>query len=81
MLMSSPHAIEVPAATLAALRDYAAVRHSAGGLADTGSLIRSEKPLTPAEREALIAALNWWRDQRTLADEQVTQITARLGRA
>jgi hypothetical protein len=76
--VSTPHAIEIPAATLEALRGYAAVRHSAGAPADTGALLRKEEPLSPADRRALLDALQWWQGQRALADARIREITARL---
>jgi hypothetical protein len=77
-MSSTPHAIEIPAATMAALRGYADVRHSGGAPADTGQLLRKEGPVCPADRRALLEALQWWQGQRALAEDRVREITARL---
>jgi hypothetical protein len=79
--MSSLHVIEIPAATLATRREYAAVRHPAGAPAGADASVREEKPLSPAERQALLELLQCWRYQLILAGDEVRRITARLGRA
>jgi hypothetical protein len=79
--MSTRHAIEIPAATLAALRDYAEVRRSAGAPAGAAALVSEERPLSPVERKTLLDSLQWWQDQQALAEDQVRRIAARLRRA
>jgi hypothetical protein len=72
--------MEIPAAAMAALRDSADVRHSAGAPAAAAALLGMEGPLSPADRLVLAEALQWWKGQRALADGRVREISARLAR-
>jgi hypothetical protein len=69
--MSTPHAIEIDGATLAALRDYAPQMR-------LGALCAGNGPLSDKDRQALEAALQWWEQQYFLAKTRIQEITARL---
>jgi hypothetical protein len=69
--VSTPHAIEVPAGALAALRHYM-------GQAQIDAILAGGSPLTEAERRQLDLALRWWREQHATALDRIRAITARL---
>lgn len=80
-MSSTSHVIVIPDATMAALRGYAGVRHSAGAPAGTGALLRKDGPLSPADRLALLDAHHWWQEQRAQAEARMREIAARLSTA
>jgi hypothetical protein len=69
--VSTPHAIEVPAGALAALRHYMAQGEINAILADDG-------PLTESDRRQLGLALKWWQEQHATAFGRVRAIMDRL---
>jgi hypothetical protein len=70
-LVSTPHAIEMPASALAALRQYL-------GQAEIDAILTRGGPLTGSERRQLGLALKWWEEQHATAVARITAITARL---
>jgi hypothetical protein len=76
--MSTQHTMTIPAATMDALRSYASVRRAVQG-PPVGDLPAADPPLTAAERQGLLNALSYWREQQTVAALRVREITARLG--
>ena len=77
--MSTPHAIEIPAETMAALRAYAGLRQQAARQERIAVLCNETGPLSTADRRALQDALLHWRGQYEAAARQVREITRRLG--
>jgi hypothetical protein len=73
------HAMAIPSAAMAALRDYAAQRQHDGGKAELDALCAGTGPLTEAERQVLDDALGWWLQQQATAEARVRQIRTRLG--
>lgn len=78
--MNTAHAIEIPAAAMAALRRYAAGRTGTAGQVQIDALCNSDRPLTRGERRAPEEALGWWAGQQAAAKARITEITARLAR-
>jgi hypothetical protein len=72
------HAIEIPDAALAALRDYAAQRRHDAERADVDALCAGTGLLNTAERQVLEDALGWWLRQHAVAGERVQELRARL---
>jgi hypothetical protein len=69
--VSTPHAIELPAGALAALRQYMAQ-------AEIDAILVGEGPLTKSERQQLNLALKWWQEQQATAFGRIRAITGRL---
>ncbi len=69
--MSTPHAIELPAGALAALRHYM-------GQAEIDAILAGHGPLSGPERRQLGLALKWWEEQHATALARIRAITARL---
>lgn len=69
--MSTAHAIEVPAAALAALRQYL-------GQAEIDAILNGDTPLSDPQRRQLGLALKWWEEQHATALARIRAITARL---
>jgi hypothetical protein len=69
--VSTPHAIEVPAAALEALRQYM-------GQAEIDAILTRGGPLTEPERRQLGLALKWWEEQYATALARIRAITVRL---
>lgn len=67
-----PHAVPLPPHLLAALASRPSPEHGATAAAG---------PLTPAERETLEQALQWWTLMHEAAEEQIQAITLRLAGA
>jgi hypothetical protein len=72
------HAMEIPGAALAALREYAAVRQHDAGRSQVDALCAGKGPLSAGERQVLEDALGWWLQQHAAAGERVREIRARL---
>ena len=76
--MSTQHTMTIPAETMDALRSYASVRRAVVG-PPVGDLPAAGRPLTAADRQGLLDALGYWREQQATAARRVREIEARLG--
>jgi len=73
------HAIEIPDAALAAMRDYADWRRHDAERADVDALCAGTGLLSTAERQVLEDALGWWLRQHAVAGDRVRELRDRLG--
>lgn len=77
-MTSTSHIMIVDPAFFAAARQFADMRRHAGP--DISPLLRSDRPLSGTDRQALDEALKWWQEQQAHATQRAQEITARLER-